>query len=149
MSFVRNTLISAGLTTVGTTLVTALLGRQEAGSAAAPLNATSHIVYGDEAARHDELSVEYTLVGGLLNASAMIGWAALQELVLGRWVRRGGPERAAAAGVATSAVAYVTDYHVVPERLTPGFEKRLSPVSLAIVYGVLAATLAVGVRKGR
>ena len=53
-----------------------------------------------------------------------------------------------ARGKTHSAVAYATDYHVVPERLTPGFEKRLSNESLAIVYGVLAACLALGVRRG-
>jgi hypothetical protein len=38
----------------------------------------------------------------------------------------------------------VTDYKVVPERLTPGFELRLSNKSLGVVYGALAAGLVVG-----
>lgn len=41
-----------------------------------------------------------------------------------------------------TALAYVTDYHLVPHRLKPGFEQRLSPRSLAGIYGVLAASLA-------
>jgi hypothetical protein len=43
---------------------------------------------------------------------------------------------------AVSAVAYVTDYHLVPRRLTPGWEHRVSGKSLAAVYGVLALGLA-------
>lgn len=149
MAFVRNTLLAAGIATVGTTLAALLLGEREANDAAAPLNATAHILYGDRAAAQDGFSVEYTLVGAALNATAMVGWAALQEFTLGRWARKGNPARAAAAGAATSVVAYATDYHVVPERLTPGFEKRLSPYALALTYGVLAACLAFGVRRGR
>lgn len=145
MSFLRNTLWSAGLATVCTTAITLLHGRRQDDAPAAPLNATSHIVWGDEAAGHDELSVRYTLVGGLLNAAAMLGWAGIQEAVFGRWAREGSVGRAAV----TSALAYATDYHVVPERLTPGFEKRLSPGALACVYGVLATALAIGVRRGR
>ena len=38
-------------------------------------------------------------------------------------------------------MAYFTDYHVVPDRLTPGFEKRLSPKSLRVVYSALALSL--------
>jgi hypothetical protein len=50
--------------------------------------------------------------------------------------------RAVTAGVATSALAYVVDYHVVPDRFTPGFEKRLPDRSLGLIYTVLALGLA-------
>ena len=149
MAFLRNTLLTAGIATVGTTLATALLGQRENGDAAAPINATSHILWGDHAAEQNGPSLRYTLVGMVLNAGAMAGWAALQEIALGRWARQGSPARAMTAGAATSAVAYVIDYHVVPERLTPGFEKRLSLASLAAIYGVLALTMAIGVRQAR
>ena len=46
------------------------------------------------------------------------------------------------AGVATSALAYVIDYHVVPDRFTPGFEKRLPERSLGLIYAALALGLA-------
>jgi hypothetical protein len=54
-----------------------------------------------------------------------------------------------AAGAATSAIAYVADYHVVPKRFTPGFEKRLSGGALATVYGVLALALGAGLYLGK
>jgi hypothetical protein len=40
-----------------------------------------------------------------------------------------------------SAAAYVTDYHVVPKRLTPGFELRVPRLALAGVYAALALGL--------
>jgi hypothetical protein len=36
------------------------------------------------------------------------------------------------------------DFQLTPERLTPGFEHRLSHRSLAAVYGAFAVGLAVG-----
>lgn len=81
---------------------------------------------------------------------AMYAWSAVLEGVFGPWVRRadesgGSPlARAAVAGATVSALAYVTDYYVVPKRFTPGIEKRLSPMALATTYGVLAASLAAG-----
>jgi hypothetical protein len=40
-----------------------------------------------------------------------------------------------------TAGAYVVDYHLVPKRLTPGFEERLSPGALALVYAALGVSL--------
>lgn len=141
------------VTSIATTLVTAALtgwlGKRETGSAAAPFNATSHIVHGDEATRHDEVSAKYTLTGFLLNAAAMAAWSGVQEVAFGRWARKGSPARAVASGAATSALAYVTDYYVVPKRLTPGFEKRLSKGAMLATYVGLALALAAGVRAKR
>ncbi len=36
------------------------------------------------------------------------------------------------------------DYHVVPQRLTPGFELRLPRRRFAPIYAALAAGLAIG-----
>jgi hypothetical protein len=95
----------------------------------------------DEAAEHDEVSAKYTLAGATLNAAAITSWAAVYELGFGRAARRGNVSRALLGGVATAAVAYVVDYYVVPRRLTPGFEKRLSSTSMFAAYAALAASL--------
>lgn len=144
----RSTVTSIA-TTVATTALTAWLGKRETGSAAAPFNATSHIVHGEEAVRHDEPSAKYTLTGVLLNAGAMAAWSGIQELAFGRWARKGTPARALASGAATSVLAYVTDYYVVPKRLTPGFEKRLSKKAMLATYVGLALALAAGARAKR
>lgn len=140
-SMLTHSLKLGALAGAATTAAVAALSQRETGSAVAGLNAVSHIAWGDEAARQRKASLKYTLTGLALNAAAVAGWALLHEVLFaGR--RQRGWARPLAAGAATAALAYVVDYHVVPQRLTPGFEKRLSRPALAAVYGVLAASLA-------
>src|SRR5689334_13307947 len=84
-----NEMIADGLwegaaATAATTAVAAACGETELKSAVAPLNAVSHIIWGDEAAVETDTSVQYTLPGVLLNSAAVSSWAILQELVFGR-----------------------------------------------------------------
>ena len=131
-------------TTVGTTAAVALCGVSELRNAAAPLNAISHIVWGEEATRRDAVSVKHTLVGTVLNAAAMCAWSAFHQILFRPHRRRPTVVGALARGTATAGIAYVVDYHVVPKRLTPGFEERLSGRSLFAIYAALAASLAIG-----
>jgi len=41
----------------------------------------------------------------------------------------------------TVILAFITDFHIVPKRLTPGFEHVLNPTSLRLVFVVLALAL--------
>lgn len=149
---IKHVMKAANIATVATTMITGFLGKKETGSAASPLNAVSHILWGQKAATEDGVDAKHTAVGAGVNAIAMYAWSAVLEGVFGPWVRRaddvgngGNPYvRAAVAGATVSALAYVTDNYVVPKRLTPGFEKRLSPMATATTYGVLAASLAAG-----
>jgi hypothetical protein len=146
-NFLGNIAVTGAVASAATTLAVAALGQAEDGEAVAPVNAVSHIAWGDEAARQTGVTTKYTLTGVVLNAAAVTSWAVIYHAVLGHALfggRKITPLSAATGAVATSALAYVTDYHVVPERLTPGFEKRLSNRSLALTYGVLAAGLMVG-----
>lgn len=138
--------LQTGITaSAATTVAAAVCGALEQGNSVAPINAVSHIPWGDEAARHDELSWKYTATGLGLNTAAVTSWAAIYE-----WGCRNIPDDDAAGalteGVLVSALAYLTDYHVVPRRLTPGFEKRLSNYSLLGIYATLALSLALGRR---
>ena len=45
-------------------------------------------------------------------------------------------------GAAVAAAAYVIDYHLIPKRFTPGFEKRVSGKSLTAIFAALAIGLA-------
>lgn len=123
--------------------VLAWRGRADTGSASAPLNAVSHMLWGDEALRTDATTPEHTLVGGTVHALSALFWAALYA-----WGhrRRGRPTLANALvdAAAVSALAAVVDFKVVPKRLTPGFERRLSTPSLASVYVALGLGLALG-----
>jgi len=138
---VADSLWNGAVATAATTAVASLCGEIETRSVAAPLNAVSHIVWGDDAARHSELSARYTVPGLLLNGAAVTSWAILQELLFDRQQVKKSLTQSIAEGAVISGLAYVTDYHIVPPRLTPGFEKRLSNRSLTAVYATLAASL--------
>jgi len=99
------------------------------------------MVHGNHAPWRNEASWKFTGTGVLLNTAAVFSWAAVYAVLRGRRTRTD-YARAVTAGVATSALAYVVDYHVVPERFTPGFERRLPDRSLGLIYAVLALGLA-------
>jgi hypothetical protein len=136
----QNVATTASIATTATTAAALFISKAETNHVAAALNATSHILWGDKAAKHDNADLEHTFVGGALNASAMSAWAFVNEVL----PRARTPLGAVAKGAIVSALAYVTDYLIVPKRLTPGFEKRLSPTGMLTMYGTLAGALAVG-----
>lgn len=141
--FLGRTLMSGTIAGVATAATAALAGRRETHSYAAPLNATSHIAWGNVAAIQDRPSVKYTLTGFLLNHAATTFWAAIYEKLVAP--RAGEPDtsllRPVLGAAAVSAGAYITDYYLVPQRFTPGYEMRLSGRSLAAIYGALALGL--------
>lgn len=133
-------LASGTLAAAAVSVIASIAARREAGSAPAALNATSHFAWGDEAAAKDGYSLKYTGTGAAANYGASVFWASLYELLGLRGPRtRTGALRDAAL---VSAIAYVTDYHLVPRRLTPGFELRLGARALAGIYAALALGLA-------
>ena len=147
----ERTLCTGAAAAAATTLAASICGTLEEGNAIAPINAVSHIAWADKAARQTDASWQYTAVGLALNAAAVTSWAGVYEVFCGRAADRKDISGALLGGALVSAAAYVTDYHVVPRRLTPGFEKRLSNRSLFGIYTVLALSLAAGslVQPGR
>ena len=140
----RRTLRSGAIASSTTTLALGALGLLEDDDSAAPLNAVSHILYGDDDALNaGGADTKHTLAGGILNAASVTMWAGIHELLFGKFARKG-PAQALASGAAVSGLAYVVDYHVVPKRLTPGFEKKLSKKRMFATYAVLALSLAAG-----
>ncbi len=148
-TWIKDTMTTGATATAVTTAAVAILGRMENGNAAGAINAISHMLWGEEAATTDRVDARHTLTGAGLNAAAATAWAGMHELLLPRRVRPTAM-RALVAGAATSVIAYMVDYHVVPKRFTPGFEKKLSQNSLFGVYAVLALSLAAGsLARGR
>jgi hypothetical protein len=127
---------------LATTLAVAFRGRREAGSGVAPINATSHVLWGDEAGAADAVDLKHTLPGLLINGGAGVFWALVYELLCERLPRRD-RVAAAAGGAAVAGAAYVVDYHLIPRRLSPGWELRLSPGSVALGFVALGVSLAV------
>lgn len=118
-------------------------GRSETRSAVAPLNAISHWFWPTEALRRDDPSLKYTGTGTAVHYASSVLWSSVYGWL--RW-RRLRPTVANAIGdaAAVTAVAALVDLKVVPKRLSPGFEERLSTPSLFVVYAGFAAGLALG-----
>ena len=146
---VRSIARSGAYATVATTAAIAICGAIENNNPAAPVNAISHMAWGDRSARQERTSIKYTGVGAALNPAARVAWAAFSHIIFKPHERRATPAGALARGAATAGIAYVVDYHVVPERLTPGFEKRLSNGALFAIYAAMAVGLAIGERSAQ
>lgn len=136
---------STAVATATTTASLLWLGKRHARTPWAPLDAVSHIAWGDRAFAREELDVRHTLVGFLLSLGAVAGWSALHALVVGRPMRtRFAIPLELASGAAVAATAYVVDFKILPERFTPGFEWKLPRKPLRRLYVILAASLAAG-----
>jgi hypothetical protein len=137
----RNALVTGSIACVATLVAAALCGTAKKGSAVAPINATSHVLWGNEAARALRPDVKHTVPGIAINEGASVFWAAIYERAFGRRVDRGDWTAAIAGGAAIAALAYLVDYHLVSKRLTPGWERHLDGRSLAAIYAALALSL--------
>ena len=146
---IRNSLYTGSVASAATTLAVAVCGEVQNGNSLAPINAISHIAWGDQAAVENDFSWKHTATGVVLNTAAVTSWAVLYESAFGERVRRGDVVGAVLGGLGVASLAYVVDYHIVPARLTPGFEKRLSTRSLGVVYSVLGLTLGLGALSTR
>lgn len=115
-------------------------GRVDTGSAAAPVNAISHWIWPRAALRQDGASARFSLTGLGIHFGAAALWCGLYEALRAR--RAPTPRQAVVDAATVATVAAVVDLACVPDRLTPGFEKRLTPRSLVLVYAAFAAGLA-------
>ena len=129
----------AVFTSAAVAVAAGICGRMELGTALRPINGIRHILWGPQAGTVKTLNAKYTLAGLALNTGACWFWA---------WLYRKGAQKvyastsgAAAGAVGVAALAYVTDYHLIPRRFTPGFELSLSRHSFPWLYAALAAGL--------
>ncbi len=120
-----------------TTAIIAALGKAKGESAWTPFNAISHMLFGENAANVEGFNAKETLSGLGLNTSVVGVWGVLYEGL----ARKVPFPQSLAAGAAASALIWFIDYKVVPERLRPGFEKRLGPQGVAATYALLALSL--------
>ncbi len=140
-SVLRSALVSGTVATATSAAALALLAVAAGKGAAQPLNATSHWLYGDEAAAFPHADVDHTSVGYATHHAATIFWALFFEGWLARRPARSG---LAATGRATAvaALAAAVDYTITPKRFTPGWELVLSKRAMAGVYAAMAAGFA-------
>lgn len=121
-----------------------LRSRAENATAWAALNAPSHWVWGDAALCQDACSVRYSALGLAIHHASAGFWALLHEKLLGRDESSRVIARLLGKAALTTAVAAWVDLRVVPHRLTPGFQRRLSERSLLTVYVLFGLGLAAG-----
>lgn len=116
-------------------------GERECRSAFAPVNAVSHWIWARRALHQQDGSLRYTLPGYGIHHGASVFWATLYEAGAQRFEPRG---RAAhvGLGLAVAALACLVDLRLTPERLTPGFERRLGSRSLLTIYASFGLGLA-------
>lgn len=136
----RDALVSGSVASVVSTLALALRGSRDVDDAATPMNGPSQWIWGRHAPYKNGFSLRHTVVGYGIHHAASLFWAVLYELLCaGKAGVRCAPATAAAI---TSVTANVVDFQLTPQRLRPGFEKRLSSRSLLLVYGAFALGLA-------
>lgn len=129
--------VKSGLTSSAAVAVAAAIcGRLEHGAALKPINGISHILWGPQAGKVNTISTKYTLAGLALNTAACGFWAWLYQRT-----SRASASEAAVGAMSVAALAYVTDYHLIPRRFTPGFELSLPRRSFPWIYAALAAGL--------
>jgi hypothetical protein len=140
----REGLVAGSVASLLSTVALALAGHRENGHAAAPVNAISHWLWDRQALRANRPSLRHTLAGYLIHHGASVFWGTLHALAWGCRPRAKQPGPALAGAATTAAVAYFVDYRLTPQRLTPGFEHRLSTGALVAVYACFALGLAIG-----
>lgn len=140
-------IVKSQIAGAATTGAVAFCGLFEDGDAVSPVNDISHIVWGDKAFDEGEVSLKYTGTAVLLNQTAIGSWALLHQLGFGRAQRRGDTLNSVLGGILVSGLAYIVDYHLVPPRLKPGFERHLTPRSLFFIYAALALALGLGGKR--
>ncbi len=104
-----------------------------------PVHAVSHILFGDKVLQEARFHAKYWISGFVLNAGAMYGWAAVAELGYLRFsFKTGDLITAILMAIALTIIAFITDFHIVSKRFTPGFEKVISRSAVYTVYVCLA-----------
>jgi hypothetical protein len=137
----RAAVVSGLVTGAATAATVAFRGSRDSASAVAPINATSHVAWGDDATQEENADVAQPALGAAIHTGAGVFWASVYEKLFGRHAERGDIAMAFVGGVTVAGLAYVTDYDLVPKRLTPGWEHRISGRSLALTYAVMAVSL--------
>lgn len=146
VKLLKRATVSGSYASVASTAALLHGGVKDCSSAFAPVNAVSHWVWDRKSLHMDGPSWRYTATGYVIHHAASIFWAVSYE-ALQQWLARRRATRLQKAEVLASAatvalVACVVDLRCTPERLTPGFERRLDTRSLLGVYAAFCAGLA-------
>jgi hypothetical protein len=121
----------------------AAVAKMEGKGALQPINATSHWLNGDAAAKVELPTARHTGVGFVTHLLSAIFWAAPFEAWLAINPPRSFNELLRdSAGMA--GIAAVVDYGATPKRFTPGWELAVSKGAMFVAYLAFALGLAGG-----
>lgn len=134
----QRTLFSGSVASVVSGIAAMIASRAEAGRAAAALNGPSQWISGRALPQPKRLDARRTTVGYAIHHASSLLWATLFESRIARNVL----PRDGARALAVAALAATVDYAIVPRRFSPGFERHISPPSIAASYVAFAAGLA-------
>ena len=140
----RHGALSGSIASLLSATALALCARRETGSMFAAVNAVSHWIWGERAALHNAPSLKHTAVGYAIHHGSAVFWGVLFERYASRLLDRRELGTTVAAAAGATALACFVDYQLTPQRLQPGYEKRLSHGSLLLVYGAFGIGLAAG-----
>lgn len=145
----KRAVVTGSLASATSTAVLALQGYARYRKPAAPTNATSHWLWGDEEAYlASEPSLRHTGVGYATHHASSCMWALFYE----RWLdetRSPSTARIIGEAAAMTAIAAFVDYQLTPQRLQPGFEAHLSRAGLFAVFAAFGFGLAAGALLNR
>lgn len=145
----RQAIVSGSLASTFSTAVLAWQGYMRYRKPAAPTNATSHWLWGDDdALLASEPTLRYTGVGYATHHASACMWALFYERWLDEKESPSNFEIVRDAALMTAIAAFV-DYQLTPPRLRPGFEKRLSGAGLVAVFAAFGSGLAAGALLNR
>lgn len=137
-SFAARVLCSGSLASVLSTLAVSVFSRRRSRAAAAGTNAASQWFWYPRARHVARPSLRYTATGYAVHHASSLLWAATYEATRPARAGLGGQ---LARATATAALAYVVDYHVVPRRLSPGFEHRIGAAGVVTAYAAFGLSL--------
>lgn len=137
---------SGSLASVLSTVAVSVFSRHRSGAAVAGTNASSQWFWYPRARHVDAPSLRYTLGGYAVHHASSVFWACAYEATAPRTAGTAGRAGRAAA---VAALAYLVDYHVVPRRLSPGFEHRIGPPGMVATYGAFGLGLFLAARRRR
>jgi hypothetical protein len=142
----RRSLLSGTCASIASAVALGIRGSAEEGSAMAPMNGPSQWLWGHHAAQPAKATLRHTAVGYAIHHLSSNWWAAIYEVISGEHGTRKSVPRILSEAIGVTALAFVVDYGLTPQRLQPGFEKHVRPRSIALGYvafatGLAAATL--------
>jgi len=145
MRLKQRIIFSGSIASIASTGALAYCGYRELLLPFAPINAISHWIWPCHAMEEKKWSFKFTVTGFTIHTLSAIFWAGLFETLN----RSPASKKLAEKAALTAAVAALTDLKVVPRRISPGFENKISGTAVLGVYATFGLALYLGSVVGR